>query len=207
LIIKNTADTYDVGKSLEGILKNVEKEVKNMEQKLGDPKLIDTRAYNTGEAKITDNLSMAKIREAAKDKNVLKAYDSEKIYEGEDLEMKYNIAEAAYINYENILIANEATKRSLVAKRGALALSLKSARSVAEVAKISSALQVVNGKLDTIREQEQTAHNKLVAIQIRNDQKEKLVKEAQSKKLMMDFFNGNVMANSQPFPDSKGTVK
>ncbi|MFA7184860.1 MAG: hypothetical protein WC082_08205, partial [Victivallales bacterium] len=58
------------------------------------------------------------------------------------------------------------------------------------------ALQVVNGKLATINEQEQQAFNKLVAVQVRNDQREKLQNEAKSKQILMDFLNTDPLQNA-----------
>jgi len=58
-------------------------------------------------------------------------------------------------------------------------------------------LQVINGKLATITEQEQQAFNKLMAIQVRNDQKEKLKSQAKSKQIIMDFLNFDPLQNSK----------
>ncbi len=197
LIIRYTSETTNVSKTIEDTLSDIKQEMQDLTKKIGDPKLIDTGAHSTGEAKVIKNLSLQKIRDAAKNDSALKAYDSETLYGAESTpEFKYQVAEAAYINYEKVLAENHDTKRSLIAKRGALALALKSVRSLAEIGKISSALQIVNGKLDTIKEQEQQALNKLVSIQIRNDQKEKLKTKARSRKIMMDFFNADILMNA-----------
>jgi uncharacterized protein YlzI (FlbEa/FlbD family) len=198
LIIKHTGNTYDVSNSIEKIVENFKEEFKDFTKKVGDPKLIDTGVDSTGEAKLIKNLSLQNIRNAAKNNDELTAYDSEALY-GDDSkpELKYQVAEAAYINYENVLKENHDTKRSLIAKRGALALALKSVRSLAETVKLKAAIEVVNGKLGTIQEQEQQAFNKIIAIQARNDQKEKLKTKAKSKQILADFFNTDPFANSK----------
>jgi hypothetical protein len=84
----------------------------------------------------------------------------------------------------------------LIAKRGALALALQSVRSLAETEKLSVAMQVINGKLATVQEQEQQAFNKLVAIQVRNDQKEKLKSNAKARQIQMDFLNADPLMNA-----------
>ena len=133
---------------------------------------------------------MRNIRNTAKNGKDLKSCGSEALYGAESKpELKYHVAEAAYVNFERVLAENRDAKRSLIAKRGALALALNSVRSLAETEKISAALQVVNGKFATIQEQEQQALNKLMAIQVRNDQKEKLKSQAKAKQIAMDFLN------------------
>ncbi len=197
LIIKHTGNTYDVSNSIDEMIKQFKKEFKTFTQKVGDPQLIDTGVHSAGEAKVVKNLSLQNIRNTARNDKNLKAYDSETLYGADSKpELKYNVAEVAYINYENVLAENHDAKRSLIAKRGALALALKSVRSLAETGKLSIALQVVNGKLATIKEQEQQAFNKLVAIQVRNDQKEKLKTKAKSRQIMMDFFNADILMNA-----------
>ncbi len=201
IIIKNTGNTYNVSNSIDEMIKQFKKDFQVFTKKVGDPQLIDTGVHSSGEAKIIKNLSLQNIRNTAKNGKDLKAYDSEALYGAESKpELKYHVAEAAYINYENVLRENRDTKRSLIAKRGALALALKSVRSLAETGKISAALQVVNGKLKTIQEQEQQAFNKLAAIQVRNDQKEKLNTKAKSKQRMLEFLNADPLQNS---PGSK----
>jgi len=197
LIIKHTGNTYDVSNSIDEMIKQFKKEFQVFTKKVGDPQLIDTGVHSSGEAKVVKNLSLQNIRNTARNDKDLKTYDSEILYGAESTpELKYHVAEAAYINYENVLAENRDTKRSLIAKRGALALALKSVRSLAETGKLSAALQVVNGKLATIKEQEQQAFNKLVAIQVRNDQKEKLKTKAKSKQIMMEFFNADILMNA-----------
>ena len=196
LIIKHTGSTYDVSNSIEGIIKQAKKDFNDFTKKVGDPQLIDTGVHSSGEAKVVKNLSLQNIRNTAKS-GELKAYDSEILYGAESMpEFKYNVAEAAYINYEKVIAENYETKRSLIAKRGALALALKSVRSLAETEKLSVAMQVINGKLVTVQEQEQQAFNKLVAIQVRNDQKEKLKSNAKARQIQMDFFNTDPFANA-----------
>jgi uncharacterized protein YlzI (FlbEa/FlbD family) len=75
-------------------------------------------------------------------------------------------------------------------------LALKSVRSLAETVKITAAIEIVNGKLATVQEQEQQAFNKILAIQIRNDQKEKLKGKAKARQIQMDFFNTDPFANA-----------
>lgn len=197
LIIKHTGNTYNVSNSIEKIIENFKKEFGDFTKKVGDPKLIDTGVSSTTGAKVIKNISLLDIRNTVKDGKKLIAYGSEALY-GDDSqpEYKYHVAESAYVNYETVLRENITPKRSLIAKRGALALALRSVRSLAETTKLTTALQVVNGKLATIQEQEQQAFNKLVAIQIRNDQKEKLNAKAKSKKIMLDFFNTDPFINS-----------
>jgi DNA polymerase III sliding clamp (beta) subunit (PCNA family) len=140
---------------------------------------------------------LSNIRNTAKNGKDLKSCDSETLYGTEsEPELKYQVAEAAYANYERVLDENRETKKSLIAKRGALALALSNVRSVAETKKLSVALQVVNGKLATINEQEQQAFNKLVAIQVRNDQQEKLQAKAKFKQILMDFLNADPLQNA-----------
>lgn len=196
LIIKHTGNTYNVSNSIDEMLKQTKKDFNTFTKKVGDPQLIDTGVHSTGEARVIENLSLQNIRNTVKGGNEPKAYDSETLYGAESKpEFKYHIAEAAYINYENVLAENRDAKRSLIAKRGALALALRSVRSLAETEKITAALHVVNGKLGTIKEQEQQAFSKLVAIQIRNDQKEKLKTKAKSRQIQMEFFNTDPFAN------------
>jgi len=204
LIIKHTGNTYNVSNSIEKIVENFKKEFGELAKKVGDPKLIDTGVNSTDGAKVVKNISLQSIRNTVKGGKELIAYDSEALY-GDDSqpEYKYHVAESAYINYETVLRENITAKRSLIAKRGALALALKSVRSLAETGKLTTALQVVNGKLATVQEQEQQAFNKLVAIQIRNDQKEKLKAKTKSKQIMMDFFNTDPFANSTKDKDKK----
>jgi len=203
LIIKHTGNTYNVSNSIEKIATEFKKEFGDFTKKVGDPKLIDTGVDSTPGAKVIKNITLQNIRNTVKNANELVAYDSEALY-GDDSkpELKYHVAESAYVNYENVLRENRSAKRSLIAKRGALALALKSIRSLAEAVKLSTALQVVNGKLDTIKEQEQQAFNKIMAVQIRNDQKEKLRSKAKPRQIMMDFFNTDPFANA-----SKGNKK
>ena len=196
LIIKYTAETANVSKTIENIANGIQQDLEDLSQKIGDPKLIDTGVHSTGEAKVMKNFSLQKIRDVTRN-NSQEAYESEELYGAEsEPEFKYQASEAAYINYEKILEQNRETKRSLIAKRGALALALKSVRSLAEIGKITVALQVVNGKLDTIQEQEQLALNKLVAMQIRNDQQEKLKSKSKSKQILMDFLNTDPLINA-----------
>jgi hypothetical protein len=197
IIIKHTGNTYDVSNSIEKIIENFEKEFKDFKKKVGDPQLLDTGAYSTGEAKVIKNLTLQNIRNTAKNGKDLSSYDSETLYGTDSTpELKYQVAEAAYVNYERVLAENRNTKKSLIAKRGALALALSNVRSVAETEKLSVALQVVNGKLATINEQEQQAFNKLVAVQVRNDQQEKLQNKAKSKQILMDFLNADPLQNA-----------
>ena len=197
LIIKHTGNTYNVSNSLEQMAKQFKKDFGDFTKKVGDPKLIDTGVSSTTGAKVVKNINLQNIRNIVKDGKELIAYDSEALY-GDDSkpEYKYHVAESAYVNYETVLRENNTAKRGLIAKRGALALALKSVRSLAETTKLTAALQVVNGKLATVKEQEQQALNKLVAIQIRNDQKEKLKAKVKAKKIMTDFFNTDPFANS-----------
>jgi hypothetical protein len=196
LIIKYTAETADVSNSIEGIISNIKKEVDDLSYRVGDPKLIDTGVSSSGEAKVSKNLSLQKIRDTAKEIDE-DSCDAEKLYGADSTpELKYQVAEAAYVNYEKVLAENRDAKRSLIAKRGALALALKNVRSLAETGKITAALQVVNGKLATIQEQEQQAFNKIMAVRARNDQKEKLKTKAKSKQIMTDFFNTDPFVNS-----------
>jgi uncharacterized protein YlzI (FlbEa/FlbD family) len=197
LIIKHTGNTYNVSNSIEKIIENFEKEFKDFKKKVGDPQLIDTGVSSCGEAKVIKNLTLPNIRTTAKNGKDLNSCNSETLYGSEsEPELKYQVAEAAYVNYERVLNENRDTKKSLIAKRGALALALSNVRSVAETEKLSVALQVVNGKLATIQEQEQQAFNKIMAIQVRNDQKEKLKTKAKSKQILADFFNTDPFANS-----------
>jgi len=196
LIIKHTGNTYNVSNSIEEMIKQFKKDFQGFQKKVGDPQLIDTGVHSSGEAKVIKNLSLQNIRNAAK-AGEQEAYDSERLYGSEsEPELKYHVAEAAYINYEKVLTENHDIKRSLIAKRGALALALQSVRSLAETGKLSAALQVVNGKLATIKEQEQQAFNKLVSIQVRNDQKEKLKTKAKSRQIQMDFLNADILVNA-----------
>lgn len=198
IIIKHTRNTYDVSNSIEKIIENFEKEFKDLKKKVGDPQLIDTGVSSCGEAKLIKNLSQQNIRSTAKNGKDLKSCDAETLYGSEsEPEFKYQVAEVAYVNYERVLAENRDTKKSLIAKRGALALALSNSRSLSDTGKISTALQVVNGKLATINEQEQQAFNKLVAIQVRNDQQEKLQAKAKSKQIIMDFLNTDPLQNSQ----------
>jgi hypothetical protein len=197
LIIKHTGNTYNVSNSIDEMIKQFKKDFQIFTKKVGDPQLIDTGVHSSGEAKVIKNLSLQNIRNTAKSGKDLKSYDSEALYGAESKpELKYHVAEAAYVNFERVLAENRDTKRSLIVKRGALALGLRNVRSLAETEKISAALQVVNGKLATIQEQEQQAFNKLVAIQVRNDQKEKLQTKAKSKQIIMDFLNSDPLQNS-----------
>ncbi|MCK4983287.1 MAG: hypothetical protein KAS17_10210 [Victivallaceae bacterium] len=201
LIIKHTGNTYNVSNSIDEIIKQFKKDFQIFTKKVGDPQLIDTGVHSSGEAKVIKNLSLQNIRNTAKNGKDLKSYDSEALYGAESKpELKYHVAEAAYVNFERVLAENRDTKRSLIVKRGALALGLKNARSLAEAGKISAALQVVNGKLATIQEQEQQAFNKLLAIQVRNEQKEKLNTKAKSRQRMLEFLNADPLQNS---PGSK----
>ena len=198
LIIKHTGNTYDVSNSIEELIKGFKKDFGDLKKKVGDPQLIDTGVHSSGEAKVIKNLSLQNIRNAAKSGKDLKSYDSEVLYGTESKpELKYHVAEAAYVNFERVLAENRDTKRRLIAKRGALALALNAVRSLAETAKNAASLQVVNGKLATITEQEQQAFNKLMAIQVRNDQKEKLKSQAKSKQIIMDFLNFDPLQNSK----------
>ncbi len=197
LIIKNTGNTYDVSNTIDEMIKQFKKDFQIFTKKVGDPQLIDTGVASSGEAKLIKNLTLQNIRNTAKNGKDLKSYDSEALYGAESKpELKYHVAEAAYVNFERVVAENRDTKRSLIGKRGALALALKSVRSLAEIGKISAALQVVNGKLATIKEQEQQAFNKLTAIQVRNNQKEKLQTKAKSKQIIMDFLNSDPLQNS-----------
>jgi hypothetical protein len=197
LIIKHTGNTYNVSNSIEKIIENFKDEFKDFTKKVGDPQLIDTGVDSTSGANLMKNTTLQNIRDTVRDGKELTAYDSEALY-GDDSkpELKYHVAESAYVNYENVLRENRAAKRSLIAKRGALALALKSVRSLAETIKVTAAIEVVNGKLATIQEQEQQAFNKIMAIQVRNDQKEKLKTKAKSKQILADFFNTDPFANS-----------
>ena len=196
LIIKYTAETANVSKSIEGIMSDIQKEMDDLTKKVGDPKLIDTGVHSSGEAKVSKNLSLQKIRDTAKEIDE-DSCDAKNLYGTDSTpEFKYQVAEAAYVNYEKLLEENLDTKKSLIAKRGALALALKNVRSLAETGKITAALQVVNGKLATIDEQEQQAFNKLLAIQARNDQQEKLQTKAKSKQILMDFLNTDPLINT-----------
>jgi len=198
IIIKNTGNTYDVSNSIDEMIKQFQKDFKVFTKKVGDPQLIDTGVHSSGEAKVIKNLSLQNIRNTAKSGKDLKSYNSEALYGTESKpELKYHVAEAAYVNFERVLAENRDTKRSLIAKRGALALGLNKARSLAETEQISASLQVVNGKLATIQEQEQQAFNKLMAIQVRNDQKEKLRSQAKAKQIAMDFLNFDPLQNSK----------
>jgi len=201
IIIKHTGNTYDVSNSIDEIIKQFKKEFATFTKKVGDPQLIDTGVHSSGEAKVIKNLTLQNIRNTAKSGKDLKSCNSEILYGSESKpELKYHVAEAAYVNFERVLGENRDAKRGLIAKRGALALALNRVRSLAETEKISAALQVVNGKLATINEQEQQALNKLLAIQVRNDQKEKLKTKAKSKQIVMDFLNSDPLQNS---PGSK----
>jgi hypothetical protein len=197
LIIKHTGNTYNVSNSIEGIATQIKKDLQFFSKKVGDPKLIDTGVDSTPGANVIKNITLQSIRNTVKSGNGLIAYDSEALYGAESTpELKYHVAESAYVNYETVLRENRPAKRSLIVKRGALALALKSVRSLAETVKLSVALQVINGKLATIQEQEQQAFNKIVSIQVRNDQKEKLKTKAKSRQIMMDFFNTDPFANA-----------
>jgi type II secretory pathway pseudopilin PulG len=170
-------------------IKSLKTTVEEIKKKVGDPKLLDTGVSNVQGAKITSNLTYTVIRSRANGKN-LTDYDSKKLYgDDADPEYKYHVSESAYINFEKVIEENRVAKQALIAKRSALALALKSVRSLAEVKKLSVALQVVNGKLDTIREQEQQAFMKLLAHQVRNEQKEKLKNDAAAEKFLKNFFN------------------
>ena len=197
LIIKNTGDSYKVNTSIENIINGFREDFGDFTKKVGDPKLIETGTASTPDAKITKNNSLQVIRDTVKDGKKIIAYDSEALY-GEESKptYKYNVAEAAYVNYETVLKENISVKKSLIAKRGAFALALKSVRSLAETVKLTAALQVINGKLATVQEQEQEALNKLKAIQIRNEQQEKLKTKAEAEEFMMDFFNTDILANA-----------
>jgi hypothetical protein len=197
IIIKHTGNTYDVSNSIEKIIENFKEEFGEFTKKVGDPQLIDTGVSSCGEAKLIKNLTLSNIRNTAKNGKDLSSCDAEILYGSEsEPELKYQVAEAAYVNYERVLSENRDTKKNLISKRGALALALSNVRSVAETEKLSVALQVVNGKLATINEQEQQAFNKLVAIQVRNDQREKLQNEAKSKQILMDFLNADPLQNA-----------
>jgi hypothetical protein len=197
LIIKHTGNTYNVSNSIEKIATEFKKEFGDFTKKVGDPQLIDTGVDSIPGAKVIKNITLQSIRNTVKSGKELIAYDSESLYGADSKpELKYHVAESAYVNYETVLKENRPAKRSLIAKRGALALALKRVRSLAESNKISAALQVVNGKLETIKEQEQQAFNKIIAIQVRNDQKEKLKNKAKSRQIMMDFFNTDPFANT-----------
>ena len=197
LIIKHTGSTYNVSNSIEKIAIQFKKDFNDFTKKVGDPKLIDTGVDSTPEANVTKNISLQSIRNTVKNANELIAYDSEALYGADSKpELKYHVAESAYVNYENVLRENRAAKRSLIAKRGALSLALKSVRSLAETVKITAAIEIVNGKLATVQEQEQQAFNKILAIQIRNDQKEKLKGKAKARQIQMDFFNTDPFANA-----------
>jgi uncharacterized protein YxeA len=196
LIIKYTTETANVSKSIEGIMSDIQKEMDDLTKKVGDPKLIDTGVHSSSEAKVNKNLSLQKIRDMAKEIDE-DSCDVKNLYGSDSTpELKYQVAEAAYVNYEKLLEENLDTKKSLIAKRGALALALKNVRSLAETEKITAALQVINGKLATIKEQEQQAFNKLLAIQARNDQQEKLQTKAKSKQILMDFLNTDPLINT-----------
>ncbi|MDD5727237.1 MAG: hypothetical protein PHV59_01615 [Victivallales bacterium] len=196
LIIKYTAETADVSQTIENIVNGIQQDIEDLSYRVGDPKLIDTGVHSSGEAKLTENLSLQKIRDTAKE-TAEGSCDAEKLYGADSApEFKYQVAEAAYVNYENVLAENCDTKKSLIAKRGALALALKNVRSLAETGKIAAALQVVNGKLATIREQEEQAFNKIMAVQVRNDQQEKLTTKAKSKQILMDFLNADPLQNA-----------
>ena len=198
LIIKHTGNTYDVSNSIEELIKGFKKDFGDLKKKVGDPQLIDTGVHSSGEAKVIKNLSLQNIRNTAKSGKDLKSHDSEALYGTESKpELKYHVAEAAYVNFERVLAENRNTKRRLIAKRGALALALNKVRSLAETAKNAASLQVINGKLATIQEQEQQAFNKLMAIQVRNDQKEKLRSQAKAKQIAMDFLNFDPLQNSK----------
>ena len=197
LIIKHTGNTYDVSNNIEKIIENFKEEFGEFTEKVGNPQLIDTGVSSCGEAKLIKNLTLSNIRNAAKSGEDLSSCDAETLYGSEsEPELKYQVAEAAYVNYERVLDENRETKKSLIAKRGALALALGNVRSIAETEKLNVALQVVNGKLATINEQEQQAFNKLVAVQVRNDQREKLQNEAKSKQILMDFLNADPLQNA-----------
>jgi hypothetical protein len=197
IIIKHTGNTYNVSNSIDEMIKQFQKDFQVFTKKVGDPQLIDTGVHSSGEAKVIKNLTLQNIRNTAKSAKDLKSCDSELLYGAESKpELKYHVAEAAYVNFERVLGENRDTKRSLIAKRGALALALNKVRSLSETEKISASLQVVNGKLATINEQEQQALNKLMAIQVRNDQKEKLETKAKSKQIVMDFLNSDPLQNS-----------
>jgi hypothetical protein len=196
IIIKHTGNTYDVSNSIEKIIENFKEEFGEFTKKVGDPQLIDTGVSSCGEAKLIKNLTLSNIRNTAKNGEDLSSCDAETLYGSEsEPELKYQVAEAAYVNYERVLDENRETKKSLIAKRGALALALGNVRSVAETEKLNVALLVVNGKLATINEQEQQAFNKLVAVQVRNDQQGKLQAKAKSKQILMDFLNADPLQN------------
>ena len=201
IIIKHTGNSYNVSNSIDEMIKQFQKDFQVFTKKVGNPQLIDTGVHSSGEAKVIKNLTLQNIRNTAKSSKDLKSCDSEILYGAESKpETKYHVAEAAYVNFEMVLAENRDTKRSLIGKRGALALALSKVRSLAETGKLNAALLVVNGKLATINEQEKQALNKLLAIQVRNDQKEKLKTKAKSKQIVMDFLNYDPLQNS---PENK----
>lgn len=145
-----------------------------IKDKIGDPKLMNTGVSETPNAKLEDNQTLADFRQNANKES--KELDSDKLY-GPDAvaTLKYDVAEQAYINFEKLLVENEEIRKQLISRRDNLIIAMNNAKSLAEVQKLNASLIAVNGKLQTIQEQEQNALMKLLAQQIRNDQKQKRV--------------------------------
>eukprot|EP00831_Metopus_contortus_P036147 TRINITY_DN2866_c0_g1_i1.p1 TRINITY_DN2866_c0_g1~~TRINITY_DN2866_c0_g1_i1.p1 ORF type:complete len:325 (+),score=39.01 TRINITY_DN2866_c0_g1_i1:480-1454(+) len=192
----NNSKTEKIRTTIAKFQIKTEEQIKELSARLGDPKLLSTGVSNSPEAKLSENRALRSIRSSVKPDTEIIDYDAKKLYgEESDPEYKYNVSEAAYVNFEKVLEENLAAKRNLVAKRTALALALKEVRSVSEVAKLNAALAVVNGKLETIREQEHQAFMKLHAQQIRNEQKERKEKDAGAEKWLFDSLNYNRWQN------------
>jgi hypothetical protein len=186
----NNSRTEKIRKAINKLQEKTEEQIKELHARLGDPKLLSTGVSNSPEAKLSENHSLRAIRGSVKADTCITDYNAQKLYgEDADPEYKYNVSEAAYVNFEKVLEENLAAKRNLVAKRTALALALKEVRSVSEVAKLNAALAVVNGKLETIREQEHQAFMKLHAQQIRNEQRERKEKDAGAEKYWTEYFS------------------
>ena len=159
--------------------------------RLGDPDNMVVNLQTTPSANLNENKELDSFRKSAAAGST--GTNGEKELYGIEAEpvVKYQASEWAYNNFENVLAGNLAAKKALILKRDAIIAAMEMTNSIAEVEKLNGALIAINGKLDTIHEQEMNAMMKLMSQQIRNDQQEKMKKE----KDVSDFFSVDLGLN------------
>ena len=131
---------------------------------------LKTHVAEVAPGQLYENKSLAEIRaEGINNKNTSN-YNASQLY-GDDKKggAAGRVGEAAYVNYENVLLKSSSDKLALYRKREALAAYLDSTKNLVEIEKIKAGIALIDSRLQSLYENEKNAALKVLAIKTRND--------------------------------------
>lgn len=162
--------TMEIYNTKVDVNKKLDETAKKLEDKIGDPTKLKTHVAEVAPGQLYENKSLAEIRAEGINNKKNSNYNASQLY-GDDKKggAAGRVGEAAYVNYENVLLKSSSDKLALYRKREALAAYLDSTKNLVEIEKIKAGIALIDSRLQSLYENEKNAALKVLAIKTRND--------------------------------------